>query len=253
MRLRELAVCRMICPCCGCTWLIRLKRSEMGVRCLKCRATTVHMSMAQVIKVRVDDLKTLRVHEFSSAGSFVSFLRRSAGSLTLSEYFDDVPSGESRDGVRCENVESLSFGDKQFDLVTCTEVFEHVGDDRRGFSEVLRVLKFGGHFIFTVPLRTDRTATVERAVRTSDGSILHHLPPEYHNDQLRGAGRVLSFRDYALDLPARLMDAGFQEAEIVYLDKSLWWGFSRAVIVARKSNTPLPVVSTHAAHSSVSA
>ena len=44
------------------------------------------------------------------------------------------------------------YGDASFDLCTSTEVFEHMPDDLNGFSEIRRVLRPGGRFVFTVLL-----------------------------------------------------------------------------------------------------
>ncbi len=46
---------------------------------------------------------------------------------------------------------NLNFGDAHFDTVFSTQVFEHVNDHQMAFSEVSRVLKPGGYFIFSVP------------------------------------------------------------------------------------------------------
>ena len=235
LKISDLAIQRSICQCCGGTWLVRLGRSELGVRCLSCRASAVHMSLAKVVRSRVPSLQTARVHEFSSRGPFVAFLHHYAGTLSLSEYFDGVTPGEEVEGVRCEDVERISFEAGKFDLITSTDVFEHVADDQRGFEEVRRVLGEGGQFIFTVPIRLDRSSTVERAVRGVDGTITHLLPPEYHGDRLRGSSAVLSFRDYALDIKERLLRAGFVRVEIVVPDATLYWGFGRAVIVASRA------------------
>lgn len=51
--------------------------------------------------------------------------------------------------------ESLPFGDNFFDLVVAWDVMEHVPDDRKAFSEVSRVLKPGGYFLFSLPLGKD--------------------------------------------------------------------------------------------------
>jgi SAM-dependent methyltransferase len=193
------------------------------------------MSLAKVVRSRIPNLQNARVHELSSRGPFVAYLRRHAGTLSLSEYFDGVGPGEEVEGVRCEDVERLTFEDGKFDLITSTDVFEHVAKDSRGFSEVLRVLGQGGQFIFTVPIRLDRAHTVERAVRGADGVIAHLLPPEYHGDRLRGSSAVLSFRDYALDLEAKLILAGFVSANIVVPDVTQYWGCGRAVIVANRA------------------
>lgn len=226
------------CPLCGPTLLIRIADSEMGVRCLRCAASAVHLSLAAVVRSLPMDLTKASVFELSGRGPWVRFLRAEAGALTLSEYIEDGESISLPADVRNENVEQLSFPNAAFDLVTCSDVFEHVADDQAGFSEVLRVLKPRGSFVFTVPLRMDRATTVIRAVRVADGGIEHALPPEYHGDQLRGAGRVLSFRDYARDLPEQLMRIGFCSARIVEQPAKFWWGRSRPVIVAHKGVSP---------------
>jgi SAM-dependent methyltransferase len=112
--------------------------------------------------------------------------------VTVSELFDDVEAGRLRDGVQCQDVQRLTHAAASFDLVTSTEVFEHVPDDRRAFAEVHRVLRPGGFLVFTVPLM-DAATTLERA-RLHDGKIVHLVEPEYHGDHLRGRGRVLAFR-----------------------------------------------------------
>lgn len=38
-----------------------------------------------------------------------------------------------------------------FDVVVCFDVLEHTNDDRKAINEILRVLKPGGIFVFTVP------------------------------------------------------------------------------------------------------
>ncbi|MDZ4811782.1 MAG: class I SAM-dependent methyltransferase [Pseudomonadota bacterium] len=222
------------CPMCGPSLLLRLADTEMGVRCLRCAASPVHMSLASVVLNECPHLARSTVYELSSRGAWVEYLKRKVLALTLSEYMEDLAGTELDDSVRCENVERLSFAAERFDLVTCSDVFEHVADDRAGFAEVLRVLKPGGAFVFTVPLGTEAAVTVERARRAVDGSIVHLLPPEYHCDHLRGVRRVLSFRDYAGDLPQRLRSVGFDAARIVRQPADRWWGWARAVIVARK-------------------
>jgi SAM-dependent methyltransferase len=147
-------------------------------------------------------------YEMSSRGALYAYMRRRFRNFYFSEFYDNVPGGEMRNGTPCQDVQALSLEDGRFDLVTNTEVFEHVPDDMRGFAEVRRVLKAGGHFIFTVPFM-ESTETLERAVMMPDGRIEHMLPPEYHSDRIRGKGAVLAFRTYGTDLEQRLGRAGF--------------------------------------------
>jgi SAM-dependent methyltransferase len=219
------------CPLCGPTCVVKLADSDIAVRCARCGASAITMSLARVLRAEVPDLASKHVYELSSRGPLFAFLRRRAGRLTSSEYFDDVPPGESKGGVLCQDVQRLTFADASFDLCTSTEVFEHVPDDLSGFRELRRVLRGGGLFLFTVPLG-DADRTVERARRV-DGKLEHLLPPEYHGDRIRGQEQVLVFRDYGRDVVERLRASGFGSARIDDRSVRDFWGFGRPVIVAR--------------------
>lgn len=58
-----------------------------------------------------------------------------------------------QDGVRfvCGDVTSLQFASASFDAITMFDVIEHVPDDEKAISEVLRVLKPGGYVLVSVP------------------------------------------------------------------------------------------------------
>ena len=49
------------------------------------------------------------------------------------------------------NREALPYADATFDLITCTEVIEHLEHYRQTFREIFRILKPGGAFIVTTP------------------------------------------------------------------------------------------------------
>jgi SAM-dependent methyltransferase len=172
------------------------------------------------------------VYELSARGALYQWLQRQGATLTGSEYFPNVASGNYCNGVLCQDVQALSFADNSFDLCTSTDVFEHVADDYKGFVQIARVLKPGGVFIFTVPL-TGGEATIERARVTQSGSIEHLLPPEYHGDPVGQSGRILALRNYGNDIVERLCQAGFSGAEIIQ-PRQHWFGSGRAVVVATK-------------------
>lgn len=173
------------------------------------------------------------VYELSARGPLIKFFHGQKVDLTCSEYFDDLPSGQWRRGIQCQDVQQLTYPGQSFDFCTSTEVFEHVPDDRKGFREIHRVLKSGGHFIFTVPL-SEEARTIERA-KFENGQIVHHLPAEYHGDRQRGFGSVLAYRNYGRDICDRLLEAGFATAKIVAPPAKLWWSCGSGVIVAEKS------------------
>lgn len=224
------AIARMRCPFCGPSLLVRLSRDDHGVRCVRCGASAIHLAMGDALRVHAPDLASRDAYELSARGPLVAYLCRAARTLTVSEY---LPESNSRNGVRSEDVQHLTFADASFDLVTHTEVLEHVPDDARAFTELHRVLRPGGVMSFTVPLHGERT--VERA-RLYDGSIEHRLPPEYHRDPLRGGAGILAFRDYGRDILERLRMAGFDGAELHQPPSLAPWYVARTVIIARKAN-----------------
>lgn len=216
LRFSQLGARFSACPICGPTLLLKLANDPIAVRCVRCRASGIHLSIVQVVQRLYPSLSGLTVYELSSRGPLFEYLKVRARQLTCSEYFDDVEPGQWRDGVQCQDAARLTYTDASFDLCTSTEVFEHVPDDERGFREIRRVLMPGGRFVFTVPL-SDSPVTITRAEAVG-GQIRHLLTPEYHGDAIRGQGRVLVYRDYGRD--------------IVEVDDARWWRLGCKVIVA---------------------
>ena len=217
------------CNLCGFP-VLRLHSGDAGQRCLRCFSTFRHRAVGAVL-TKLGLARDARVYEMSSRGALCRHLRRTFAQVTMSELFDDVAAGGFRDGVQCQDAQRLTYGDAAFDLVTSTEVFEHVPDDRRAFGEIYRVLRPGGSLVFTVPLM-DAPATLERA-RRENGAIVHLFEPEYHGDRLRGRRKVLAFRTYGLDILGRLRAVGF-EAALERIDDAAHAIVDGKVVVAHK-------------------
>jgi SAM-dependent methyltransferase len=205
--------------------IVKINASVFGQRCIKCRSSFIHRAMGKVLDgIKLDE--NAYVHEFSNHGAIYSYLRKRFKCLTTSEYFDNVASGEIVNGVQCQDVQQLSFANHTYDLFTSTEVFEHVPDDVKGFSEVYRCLKPAGYFVFTVPINEVPT-TVERA-KIEKGEIVHMLEPEYHGDHMRSKG-ILAFRNYGLDIKQKLEKVGFRNVELHLIEDA-----SKAIIPAKR-------------------
>lgn len=220
------------CPMHGVSLFVNLNNTMLGIRCCLCGAAPIATSIAKILQERVPDFRKKNHFELSSRGPFFQFLKKNIQMLTYSEYLDGVVPGSYKNGVQCQDVQKLTLENSIFDIVTCTEVFEHVPNDIAGFSEVFRVLHAGGVFIFTVPLRPVEN-TVERVV-LNDNKLEYLMEPTYHDDSIRGSGKVLVFRDYGMDIKNRLEDVGFKDVEIVNVPDSGGFGFSREVVVAYK-------------------
>jgi SAM-dependent methyltransferase len=193
------------CNLCGFP-VLRLHGGDAGRRCLRCLSTFRHRAVGAVL-ARLGASPDAHVYELSSRGALCRYLRRAFARVTVSELFDGVAPGRFHHGVQCQDVQALTHADAAFDLVTSTEVFEHVADDGRAFAEVHRVLRPGGHLVFTVPLMA-AAPTLERA-RLEGGAVVHLAEPEYHGDRLRGRRGVLAFRTYGPDIVSRLEQSGF--------------------------------------------
>lgn len=141
--------------------------------------------------------------------------------LVSSQYVAGVPSGTVVDGIRIEDLTSLSFVSEKFDALVAAEVLEHIPNYKDALREMARVLKPGGRAMLTFPWRGGRYyERVTRADVLADGSIYHFMPPEYHIDPEHPAG-VLCFRVFGWEILDDLRLAGFSDASVTFLFEPL--------------------------------
>lgn len=234
---KHFSISAFYCPLCDrkrC--FVRLDADEISIRCLSCKATPITLSLAAVLRHVCPILDAMNVYELSSRGPLFEYLTRKSKKLTHSEYFTDIPPGAYKEGIQCQDVQRLTYPDESFDICTSTEVFEHVPNDAKGFTEICRVLKSNGVFVFTVPLSIEQQ-TVDRARVIPGGDIEHYLPPEYHSDPMRRHQPILAFRNYGYDILDRLLAAGFKRAELRSPGCAMAWDCTRPVVVAFRENT----------------
>jgi ubiquinone/menaquinone biosynthesis C-methylase UbiE len=70
--------------------------------------------------------------------------------------------------------EKLEFPDEHFDLVICINVLDHVEDAEKCLSEIHRVLKKGGHFVFGQDLKDLGNSFGYEEIDEGHPIILHH-------------------------------------------------------------------------------
>lgn len=103
--------------------------------------------------------------------------RQKNESQNLTEYID----------VRQGNFEEMPFEDAQFDIAWSEEAILHSGNKPQVFKEVARVLRKGGHFIFTDPMQSD----------DSPDEVLQPILDRIH---LKDLGSVQRYRELAKEV-----------------------------------------------------
>ena len=203
-------------------------KGEDSVReatCLSCGACTRNGDVARAIiqtfvghtplslEEALPYLKDLTIYEAQASGPIHNRLK-SLPHYIASEYLDGVPLGsQNKSGVRCEDLQQLSFSDNTLDLVITQDVLEHIREPEKAFSEIWRVLKPGGCHIFTIPYHAGKK-TIKR-IEVVNGEDMRSLPPVYHGDPLRGEG-ALVYTDFGDDIVNMLHSVGLPTQIISY-------------------------------------
>jgi SAM-dependent methyltransferase len=128
------------------------------------------------------------------------FLKRrlKRGLFICSEYFGlSYRSGELVKGILHEDLQATSFGDETFDIILTCEVLEHVPDAVIAERELMRILKPGGIYCFTVPFAPAAEHDLIFADVDEEGNTRYFAEPQFHLDPLRPEGalvyRIFSF------------------------------------------------------------
>jgi SAM-dependent methyltransferase len=212
------------CSVCGRWGLFRRQHSSIreGYQCSHCAASLRYRHQASVIVAKYATQRSKSFAELAREPSFLGLSIYEPGIIgpfrryleahpnyTTSYLWEGVEPGESHRGVRCENLESLTFANETFDLVISSDIFEHVRKPYLAFAEVHRVLKPGGRHIFTVPLSWPlKQRTVPRVDTTEDEDV-SLLPEVYHGSPTDPKGSLV-YTDFGLDIVEDLERIGFR-------------------------------------------
>lgn len=117
--------------------------------------------------------------------------------LTKNSFFVDISESAVKNLKRMglnaivSSTEYLPFPNKSFDLVVACNVLEHTKNDNKAFSEIARILKSGGYFLFFVPLQQKYFSEFDKNVGHNRRynpqelfqklSLNHFIPMAYRN------------------------------------------------------------------------
>lgn len=211
------------CAVCGCRARFLHTRSSIreSYSCPECRASLRYREQAQVIidllakdnsrsiaeLVNEDTFRQLTIYEPGISGPFRRYFS-SLPNYRNSFYWSDIPPGEYRDGVQCQDIMNLTFEDSTFDLVITSDIFEHVRKPLAGFAELRRVLKANGVHVFSIPVFHPMPPNTHSRVDTSGPTDVFLDPPRYHGDG--AGGKSLVYNDFGEDLVVKLSEIGLK-------------------------------------------
>lgn len=124
----------------------------------------------------------------------------------------------------CGEGACLPFSDAAFDVVCCSWVLEHLPDPAAVLAEVARVLRPGGRFVFLTPNRDHPLLILNRALRWTQGRLVHSLYGRAAADTFPALYRANRVRELT-----RLIDsAGLEAADIVLVGDPTYLAFNEA-------------------------
>jgi len=188
--------------------------------CVSCFSIPRQRAIIKVLEAVAPNWREMTIHESASGGLSSDKIKSECANYTSSFYMKDVPSGTSRNGVRSENLEKMTFAAESFDIFITQDVFEHVLNPDLGFREVARVLKPNGIHIFTIPLYQHEKSLV-RAVPDGD-EIKYLVEPDYHGDPATGDGWLV-VTEWGHDFPDFIQKNGGMKTDI-HLEKDVKYG-----------------------------
>ncbi|MAV58461.1 MAG: SAM-dependent methyltransferase [Candidatus Marinimicrobia bacterium] len=185
------------------------------LECSQCQLNSRQRLSISILKQMITNLKR-KVYLMEQITVYFNFVNEYFKNAEVigSEYLSSSHIGGSYyDDIRHEDCENLSFSDNSVDIIVSNEVFEHIPDPGKAFSECNRVLKKNGQFIFTIPFYSGTYVSEIRAFLDKNGEINHIKPAEYHGNPLSEKGSLV-FTDFGWDVIDTLKDKGFKNVRI---------------------------------------
>lgn len=162
--------------------------------CLSCNTIPRQRALVYFLNLFHHGWKNQSIHESSPS---LDYFIKNCPHYTFSYFFENVATGSTINGNRCENLEQMTFGDETFDIFITQDVMEHLFNPNKALNEIMRVLKKDGIYIFTVPKYKSLLNSYPRAT-LKDGEIVYIHPPNYHGNPI-GDGKSLVTWDYGCD------------------------------------------------------
>lgn len=178
-----------------------LYQKRAHAKCPQCLSLERHRQ----IKLLIDDLaKSINfkkiLHFAPEPGLNSNFKKRWNDKYFTSEYDKNKLANFYFD---LENIET---DEKQFDLIICSHVLEHVENDTKAICEIVRILVENGTALIQVPIWPSETLPTYENSKVTDP-----------RDRIIHFGQWDHLRIYGLDVEEKLKNLGFSKVQRVFI------------------------------------
>lgn len=133
-----------------------------------------------------------RVLHFAPERAVTEYIKQNE---KIDYYTCDIVPGRA---MHIVDMTDIQYRDDTFDYVICNHVMEHIIDERRAVSEIKRVLKKNGKWIFSFPICTDMKTYEDKTIVTPEERLKEYGQEDHV--RLYGYDYVDRFQSYGLDL-----------------------------------------------------
>jgi len=186
--------------------------------CSSCKSIPRERALMFVLNNTYKNWKNAVIHESSPGNRGASLkLKSECEKYISSQFFENASLGSNINGIRCENLELLTFDNDSIDIHISQDVMEHVFNPEKAFSEIARTLAPGGVHVFTVPLVNKWELTKRRALLDKDNKPIHLEEPVYHGNPISD-GKSLVTMDWGYDICEYIFESSGLFTQIFYID-----------------------------------
>ncbi len=184
--------------------------------CKNCNSIPRERALMEVIEANYPNWRNMNIHETSPVKRGASIKLATAQQYSESQFFPNQTPGSYFNGIRCENIEQLTFETNSIDIFISQDVMEHIYHPDKAFKEIARVLKPGGAHIFTTPLVNKFKPSQKWATLNADGSPNFLFEPEYHGNPVDDSGSPVTMH-WGYDIIDYIKEHSNLESSIEYI------------------------------------
>lgn len=133
-----------------------------------------------------------RVLHFAPEGTIEAYIRKNAG---IDYYSGDIVPGKAMHVI---DITDIPYKDGLFDYVISSHILEHIEDEARAVSEIKRVLKKDGKWIFSFPICAEIETYEDREIDSPEKRLISYGQEDHV--RLYGNDFVERFGKYGLKL-----------------------------------------------------